>query len=114
MYVNCHILQRLELRPSVHASHSEGADIFGYQGAKCVLMCGVQCMGRTVPVGLLICTLISENQGLENLRSVSNLRKISGPAHLDFFKVYGINLAFFLGGDLEKYPGLQDQKFSKV
>ena len=27
-------------------------------------------------VGLLICTLISENQGLEKLRSVSNLRKI--------------------------------------
>ena len=55
-------------------------------------------------IGLLICTLISENQGLEKLRSVSNLRKISGPAHLDFFsvchrvdfiQVYGINLAFF-------------------
>ena len=55
----------------------------------------------------LFCTLISENQGLEKLRSVSNLRKISGPAqliffsvhlsffsvcHLDFFQVYGINL----------------------
>ena len=61
-------------------------------------------------IGLLICTLISENQGLEKLRSVSNLRKILGPAkkdffsvcHLDFFQVYGINLAFFLGGDLEK------------
>ena len=69
--------------------------------------------------GLLICTLISENQGLEKLRSVSNLRKISGPAHLDFFSVchldffqiYGINLAFFLGGDLEKNPGLQDLYF---
>ena len=56
-----------------------------------------------VALGLLICTLISENQGLEKLRSVSNLRKISGPAHLDFFsvchlyffQVYGINLAFF-------------------
>ena len=53
--------------------------------------------------GHLICTLISENQGLEKLRSVSNLRKISGTAyldffsvcHLDFFQVYGINLAFF-------------------
>ena len=58
-------------------------------------------------LGLLICTLISENQGLEKLRSVSNLRKISGPEHLiffsvhlsffsvcylDFFQVYGINL----------------------
>ena len=60
--------------------------------------------------GLLICTLISENQGLEKLRSDSNLRKISGPAHLDFFsvchldffQVYGINLAFFLSRDLEK------------
>ena len=54
--------------------------------------------------GLLICTLISENQGLEKSRSASNLRKISGPAnldsffsvcHLDFFHIYGINLAFF-------------------
>ena len=34
----------------------------------------------------LICTFISENQGLEKLRSVSNLRKISGPAHLNFFQ----------------------------
>ena len=60
--------------------------------------------------------MISENQGLEKLRSVSDHRKISGPAHLDFFsvchpdffQVYGINLAFFLGGHLEKNPGLQD------
>ena len=35
--------------------------------------------------GHLFCTLISENQGLDKLRSVSNLRKISGPAHLIFF-----------------------------
>ena len=35
-------------------------------------------------IGLLICTLISENKGLEKSRSVSNLRKISGPANLDF------------------------------
>ena len=35
--------------------------------------------------GLLICTLISENQGLEKSRSTSNLRKISCPANLDFF-----------------------------
>ena len=34
---------------------------------------------------LLICTLISENPGLEKLRSDSNLRKISGPANLDYF-----------------------------
>jgi hypothetical protein len=63
--------------------------------------------------------LISENQGREKLRSVLNLRKISIPAQLDFFsvcrldffQVYGINVAFFLGGDLEKNPGLQDLKF---
>ena len=42
--------------------------------------------------GHLICTLISENQGLEKSRSVSNLRKISGPAHLNFFSVH---LSFF-------------------
>ena len=40
----------------------------------------------------LFCTLSSENQGLEKLRSVSNLRKNSGPAHLDFFSVH---LSFF-------------------
>ena len=36
---------------------------------------------RSIPLsdGHLICTLISENQGLEKLRSDSNLRKISGP-----------------------------------
>ena len=44
-------------------------------------------------LGILICTLISENQGLQKLRSVSNLRKISGPAHLIFFSV---DLNFFL------------------
>ena len=58
---------------------------------------------KVVKIGLLICTLISQNQDLEKSRSASNFRKISGPAHLDFFfQVYGINLAFFLGGDLEK------------
>ena len=54
-------------------------------------------------VGLLVFTMISENQGLEKLRSVPNLGEISGPAdldfvlfcHLDFFQVYGINLALF-------------------
>ena len=63
-----------------------------------------------VTIGHLICTLISEKEGLEKLRSVSNFRKISGHAHLDFFsvchldffQVYGINLAFFQGGDLKK------------
>ena len=36
-------------------------------------------------VSLLICTLISKNQGLEKSRSASNVRKISGPAKLNFF-----------------------------
>ena len=36
-------------------------------------------------VGHLICTLIYENQGFEKLRSISNLRKISGAADLIFF-----------------------------
>jgi hypothetical protein len=35
-------------------------------------------------LSLLICTLISENSGLQKSRSVSNGRKISGPANLDF------------------------------
>ena len=51
-------------------------------------------------MGLLICTLISENEGLEKLRSASNLRKFSVPArlnffsfcHLNFFQIYTINL----------------------
>ena len=46
-------------------------------------------------LGLLIRTFISKNQGLEKLRSVSNLRKNFGPAHLDFFQVSGTNQAFF-------------------
>ena len=57
---------------------------------------------RPSTYGLLICTLISENRGLEKSRSVSNLRKISGPTNLDFFQIYGINLAIILGGVLEK------------
>ena len=40
---------------------------------------------ETLTVGLLICTLISENQGLEKARSISNPRKISGSANLYFF-----------------------------
>ena len=43
--------------------------------------------------GLLICTLISENQSLEKSRSISNPRKISGSANLDFFQVW--HLIFF-------------------
>ena len=36
----------------------------------------------------LFCTLISENQGLDKSSSVSNLRKISVPVHLNFFSVH--------------------------
>ena len=69
-------------------------------------------------IGLLICTLISENQGLEKSRSASNIRKNSGPAYLNFFFSLspgffsGLqhNPSFFLGGDHEKNLGLQDLK----
>jgi hypothetical protein len=44
-------------------------------------------------VGHLICTLIYENQGLEKSRSISNPRKISGSANLDFFS--GLAPGFF-------------------
>ena len=35
--------------------------------------------------GLLICTMISKNQGLKKSRSISNSRKISDSINLDFF-----------------------------
>ena len=54
--------------------------------------------------GLLICTLISENQGLEKSRSASNLRKISGPADLDLF----------LGLHLEKQLDLYHKLEKKI
>ena len=67
-------------------------------------------------MGHLFCTLISENQGLEKLRSASNLRKIrscttefffSTPEFFfclspDFFYVYGINLKKNSGDKLKK------------
>ena len=68
-------------------------------------------------VGNLICTLISENQGIEKFSSASDLRKNSVPADqnffsvhlnffsvclLDFFRFIVINSSFFQGGDLEK------------
>ena len=62
-------------------------------------------------VGLLICTLISENQGLEKSRSASNLRKISGPANLDFFSRSPPRPEKNPGDKLKKNPGLQDLKF---
>ena len=39
----------------------------------------------SLTLGLLICTWISENQGLEKSRSASNLRNFLGPAILGFF-----------------------------
>jgi hypothetical protein len=67
-------------------------------------------------IGLLICTLISENQGLEKSRSLSNLRKISGSENLDFFpprKKLGLSYKSEKnpGDKLKKNPGLQDLKF---
>ena len=52
-------------------------------------------------LGLLICTLISENQGLEKSRSFSNPRKISGSINLDFFQIW-YKPSFFQVGDLVK------------
>jgi hypothetical protein len=67
----------------------------------------------------LICTFFSENEGLEKLRSASNLRKISVPAHLNFFSV--CHLSFFQnlyhrseknsGDKLKKNSGVQELKF---
>ena len=70
-------------------------------------------------VSHLICTLISENEGLEKSRSASNLRKISVPAHLNFFSVchlnffqiYGINFEKNSGDKLKKNSGVQELKF---
>ena len=69
-------------------------------------------------ISLLIWTLISENQGLEKSRSASNLRKISGPANLDFF--LGLHLEKKLdlyhkpeknsGDKLKKKSGVQELK----
>ena len=55
-----------------------------------------------VPLSHLICTLISENEGLEKSRSASNLRKISVPAHLNFFSVCHLNFFQIYGINLKK------------
>ena len=71
-------------------------------------------------VGLLICTLIFENQGHE--KSIkSNLRKISGLANLDFFSRSPPRKKLYLyykpkkypSDKLKKNPGVQDLKFEK-
>ena len=76
-------------------------------------------LAKSIINGLFICTLISENQGLEKSRSASNLRIISVPANLDFF--LGLHLEKKLdlyhkpeknpGDKLKKNPGVQDLKF---
>ena len=59
---------------------------FGYTTARKKQSGGTVAQNSRQPTcGLLICTLISENQGFEKSRSASNLRKNSGPANLDFF-----------------------------
>ena len=63
-----------------------------------------------ISISLLICTLISENLGLEKFMSVSNPRKISASTQLDFFQVYIINPTYFRGR-LEKALSLQNLKF---
>ena len=57
--------------------------------------------------------MISENQGLEKSRSVSNLKKISGPANLNFFP--GLHLGKKLGlyHKSEKNPGDKLKKKSR-
>ena len=66
-------------------------------------------------LGLLICTLISENKGLEKSRSASYLGKISGRANLDFFQEKKLDLYHkpekSPGDKLKKNPGVQDLKF---
>ena len=59
----------------------------------------------------LICTLISENEGLEKSRSASNLRKISVPAHLNFFSVCHLNFFQVYGTNLKKIQLTNWKKF---
>ena len=61
--------------------------------------------------GLLICTLLSENQGLEKSRSASNHRKFSGPANLDFSRSLLIYTIKNPGDKLKWNPGVQDLTF---
>ena len=61
--------------------------------------------------GFLICTLISENQGLEKSRSASYLRKISVPAHLIFFSVCHLNFFQVYGTNLKKIQLTNWKKF---
>ena len=60
--------------------------LFGVKTVVILRICSILLSKHYSTVSHLFCTLISENQGLEKLRSVSNLRKISGPAQLNFFQ----------------------------
>ena len=62
-------------------------------------------------LGLLICTVISENQVLEKSISASNLRKFSGPANLDF---YTLNLKKIQVTNWKKIQVCRTWNFSKV
>ena len=61
--------------------------------------------------GLLVCTLISENQGLEKSRSASNFRKISAPADLDFVLRLHLEKKLDLYNKPEKNPDDKLKKF---
>ena len=60
--------------------------------------------------GLLICTLISENQGLVKSRSISNSRKISGSANLHFFSGFHPEKKLGLYYQHGKNPGAKPEK----
>ena len=66
-----------------------------------------------IDVGLLICTMISENQAFEKSRSISKSRKISGSVNLPKGWVYTTNLKTIQVPNLKINQGLEDLKFSK-
>ena len=56
----------------------------------------------------------SKNQGLEKSRSVSNLRKMSGPGNLDFFLGVDLEKKLDLYHKPEKNPGDKLKKKPQV
>ena len=56
-------------------------------------------------------TLISKNQGFEKSRSVSNIRKISGPANLHFFSGLHLEKKLYLHNTPEKNSGDRLENF---
>ena len=57
--------------------------------------------------------MISENQGLEKLRYILDLRKISGPAELNFFSVCRLNFFQIYTINLKKIQVTNGKKKSK-